>query len=468
MSGHLSKARWRLIITTVLVFICGCTTEYTEQNEIPLVALSSFLAKQTVTGKVLDLNDVPVADASVVFVYGEDPKQTFGDTTGEDGGYSIYIAISSPDSVKGALGTSDHFQLFQNFPNPFNPVTIIPYTLTEPGYVDLSIYTALGHRIITLVEEYQAEGEYSAMWDGRNEQGISVASGIYLYRLQLGDRKVVGKMILADSEVGFDPVVAGSKRVATTEMVRFPHHYSITIESEKTMKHRRDGVIIPSDGVLDFSVVRLDSTAIIDTTRASTINLLMRNLMWAIRDRDTARYASLLADDFWFIEWDCSDSVFFENRREAELLLIGGSPYSSYGGIFDAFGDIQAYYLQIFDHGFTRRQGRYDYQVPHVPPDGEQWLWVYARFKVNLLNHLTSDGNATFRNYYVDQLTRIYMREDEDGLWRIVRWLADPIQRDEDCVSVGKSMVETPMESDETEISWAEAKRYLIPKQRVQ
>ena len=464
MSGHLSKARWRLIITTVLVFTCGCTTEYTEQNEIPPAALSSFLVKRVVTGKVLDLDDVPVAGASIVFVYLEDPKQTFGDTTGKDGGYSIPIAIAPPDLVEAALATSEHFRLFQNYPNPFNPATVIPYTLIEPGYVDLSIYTALGHRIITLVEEYQAAGEYSAIWDGRNEKGISVTAGIYLYRLQSGDRKVAGKMTLADNDVGFDPVAASSKRVAITETVQFPHRYNVIIESEETMKHRRDGVVIPSDGVLDFSVVRLDSTTVVDTTRATTVDLLMRNLMWAIRDRDEARYASLLADDFWFVEWDCSDSVSFENRREAELRLIGGSPDGSHGGIFNAFDDIQTYYLQVFDHGFTRRQSRYDYQAPHIPPDGEQWFWVYARFKVNLLNHLTSDGDGLFRNYYVDQTTRIYMREDEDGLWKIVRWLAEPIQWDENCLPAGKKRAITPIEPNETEISWADAKRYLILK----
>ncbi|MFK7926271.1 MAG: FlgD immunoglobulin-like domain containing protein [Bacteroidia bacterium] len=73
--------------------------------------------------------------------------------------------------------------LFQNYPNPFNPYTNIPYTLSEPAYIKLSVFNIFGQKIRTLVWQYQSPGEFMVSWNGENELGISVASGIYFYRL---------------------------------------------------------------------------------------------------------------------------------------------------------------------------------------------------------------------------------------------------------------------------------------------
>ena len=448
-----------------LISISGCTSTQTELNEIlPATLPPSFLVERVVTGKVSDQDKVPVADASVNFVYVEDPEQTFGDTTAMDGSYSIRIAIPSSGGVsisaEDSKGTSRRFQLFQNDPNPFNLSTFIPYTLIEPGPVELSVHNVRGRRIITLIDSYQPAGDYSVPWDGRDELGHGVAAGIYLYRIQVRDQKATGKMTLVDGDVGKMSVAASGERVVIAEAVQFPHRFNVHIKSEGSARKTWRGVIIPEHGVLDFRVGRRKAgSPRPDTTRATNIGNLLLNLAGAIRDRDKALYASLLADDFWFIERDCAGSVEFENHLEYERLIIGE--------LFDSFSDIQAPRLRIFDRGRIRRQDRYDYQapdvpdLPHNPPDGEQWSWVYARFKVDLLNHLINDADETAKNYYVDQPTRIYMREDEDGFWRIVRWIADPIRWD-NCLSAI-----SPMKSNETEISWADAKRYLIPKQSI-
>lgn len=86
----------------------------------------------------------------------------------------------------------DHFTLCQNSPNPFNQETLIKYTLPEDGPVRLSIYNLLGERVRTLTDELHLAGEHEVRWDGRNEQGKEVASGIYLYKIEsatLSDRK---------------------------------------------------------------------------------------------------------------------------------------------------------------------------------------------------------------------------------------------------------------------------------------
>ena len=87
------------------------------------------------------------------------------------------------------------FQLDQNFPNPFNPKTVIRYSVgaihESPVHVDLSIYNILGQKVATLVNKNQTAGSYQMEWDASN-----FTSGVYLYRLQAGTHVETRKMIL--------------------------------------------------------------------------------------------------------------------------------------------------------------------------------------------------------------------------------------------------------------------------------
>jgi agmatine deiminase len=88
------------------------------------------------------------------------------------------------------------FVLEQNYPNPFNPKTIIRYTLAERTPVTIKIFDINGREVKTLVRETFAAGEYSVTWDGANDQGIPISSGVYLYRIQAGNYTESKKMIL--------------------------------------------------------------------------------------------------------------------------------------------------------------------------------------------------------------------------------------------------------------------------------
>jgi hypothetical protein len=82
--------------------------------------------------------------------------------------------------------------LFQNYPNPFNPDTWIPYRLAKDADVTIIIYNAKGNAIRTLRLRHQRAGSYmtkkqAAYWDGRDNLGGKVASGVYFYTLQAGD-----------------------------------------------------------------------------------------------------------------------------------------------------------------------------------------------------------------------------------------------------------------------------------------
>ncbi len=90
----------------------------------------------------------------------------------------------------------ESFELSQNYPNPFNPTTTIKYFLPEVANVELVIVNVMGQTVRTLVNAMQAPGEHSVVWDGRDQSGVAVASGIYLYKMRAGDFTETRKMVL--------------------------------------------------------------------------------------------------------------------------------------------------------------------------------------------------------------------------------------------------------------------------------
>jgi hypothetical protein len=91
--------------------------------------------------------------------------------------------------------------LLQNYPNPFNPATWIPYLLAEPSDVTVKIYSETGQLVRTLSLGYRSAGVYTspnraAYWDGKDEDGESVASGIYFYCLKAGKFTATRKMVI--------------------------------------------------------------------------------------------------------------------------------------------------------------------------------------------------------------------------------------------------------------------------------
>lgn len=90
--------------------------------------------------------------------------------------------------------TVTKFGLFQNYPNPFNPTTQIGFDLARESRVTLKIYNSLGQEVRTLFDGRMKSGSYKQTWDGRNNAGHYVSSGIYIYRLQAGDFIMSRKM----------------------------------------------------------------------------------------------------------------------------------------------------------------------------------------------------------------------------------------------------------------------------------
>lgn len=100
------------------------------------------------------------------------------------------VAIKIGDVIPNTFDISD------NYPNPFNPTTTMEYKVPKVSDVSLIIYNVLGQKVRTLVKENTQPGTYQVEWDGRNDFGAQVASGVYIYRFEASDYQQVRKMIL--------------------------------------------------------------------------------------------------------------------------------------------------------------------------------------------------------------------------------------------------------------------------------
>ncbi len=109
------------------------------------------------------------------------------------GGKDIEVNVEEEPTP---LPIPQEFNLAQNYPNPFNSRTLIEYALPRAGRVKLSIFNILGQKIKTLVNGDQKVGSHWAYWDGRNDKGQPVSSGIYLYQLKVDGYTKTKKLIL--------------------------------------------------------------------------------------------------------------------------------------------------------------------------------------------------------------------------------------------------------------------------------
>jgi hypothetical protein len=126
------------------------------------------------------------------------------DLTGHESDYSNELAVLATEVGESTEEENRPpvFQLSQNYPNPFNSSTVIWYRLPDVGYqpaeVEITVYNLLGKLVRTLVKTRQYPGEHKVLWDGRDDSGKEVASGIYFYRMKVSGLELIKpkKMVL--------------------------------------------------------------------------------------------------------------------------------------------------------------------------------------------------------------------------------------------------------------------------------
>jgi hypothetical protein len=147
-----------------------------------------------------------------VMVYGDDPlsDNDEGSVAGQDLSFKVngheavfdYSPLFAGDYSRSALNLTvkkaipKTFALGQNVPNPFNPSTVIDFAVPSTSKVNLAVYNVLGQKVVTLINEVKEAGTYKIKWNGNDEKGASVASGVYFYKMESGNFTKVREMNL--------------------------------------------------------------------------------------------------------------------------------------------------------------------------------------------------------------------------------------------------------------------------------
>ena len=117
--------------------------------------------------------------------------ESYLDSEGIDGTFTVTAEVGvGPESL-----LPNQYALYQNFPNPFNPMTHIQYDLPEQTHVSIVIYDLMGRKVSALINDIQNPGKYKVLWDGIDSNGILSASGIYIYQLQTQNTVMTKKMV---------------------------------------------------------------------------------------------------------------------------------------------------------------------------------------------------------------------------------------------------------------------------------
>ena len=165
---------------------------------IGLLLSVSVSAESLLEGRVRLESGQPVADAQVQLFDLTNLRQGAIARAMTDG--TGYFALPLAALTGRALPA--RFALGPNYPNPFNPSTIIPYQLAASSQVRLEVFNLLGQRIATLVDGERPAGFHTATWHATDGTGRAVAAGVYIYRMTVGEERQTGRMVLIDGQAG--------------------------------------------------------------------------------------------------------------------------------------------------------------------------------------------------------------------------------------------------------------------------
>ena len=177
---------WNSFYSGGIIFLRDNNGQYTLEeingaidfNDDPLVSVRCYV-------------ESPFENESAMYFGGFDPN---GNTSTNNAW--IYKRTWNTLQVNGKFSqiVNDH-KVHNNYPNPFNSSTTIPYSVFKDDVVNVNIYDLVGNRVKLLIDENKSVGTYTINWNGKNENGIPVSAGIYIYSIEAGDFKHTKKMI---------------------------------------------------------------------------------------------------------------------------------------------------------------------------------------------------------------------------------------------------------------------------------
>ena len=225
---------------------------------IGLLLSVSVGAESLLEGRVRLESGYPVADAQIAVFDMTDLRQGAIARALTDG--TGYFAL--PLAALAGRALPARFALGANYPNPFNPSTIIPYQLPTAMHVRLEVFNILGQRIATLVEGERAGGFHTARWDATDAAGQAMAAGVYFYRLSGDGVHVTRRMVLIDGQAGVPSAGGGGLGAVVEVKAEMAPVYGLVVSGRGFVPYVDPAFRVEaSRGLVDLVVETLDSVA---------------------------------------------------------------------------------------------------------------------------------------------------------------------------------------------------------------
>jgi Tol biopolymer transport system component len=356
--------------------------------------------------------------ASVTFVDQHDTARKFPALSDTSGNYQLDIITS----VQPHDNLATKFELEQNYPNPFYSSTAISYKLAEESNISVKIYNVLGQ----IVKEYrvgaQGTGVHGIIWDGTNESGAKVSSGVYIYQLLSGSKIQAKKMLFGfgSGNEGWPLNSAAEKLHKTSEREGCStvqsNLYRVQVENNDRTKPKIlfteiPNVIVQRDTTLDFEV---------------QLGIMAYSLCYQ-------RWDSSTIDGHWYEDWDLYlNSVSGTNRRNITNSMYNNdyNPAWSPDGRYIAFRRDRGYWgggsdLYLYDTVNDTSVGlivsdSVDADTPIWTPDGKRIVYAYHVIPHPPETHMINVDGTNDRKiehapafFYPDSYTFLY--SDDSG-----------------------------------------------------
>ncbi len=189
-------AEWRAAESTLGTVMCApVTRDGAEQVYFGALVSESFAGSSSHLGQlvfdVAGTEPIEITEGHFVLAYGEVLQASLGSSP-----VSAQMTGVLQRTFDPAIARVYHNRLEQNFPNPFNPTTTLAFSIKDAGRVSLTVYDVAGRRVRQLVNERKERGAYKVVWDGQNDTGQTVASGVYFYKMVAGSFTGTRKMTI--------------------------------------------------------------------------------------------------------------------------------------------------------------------------------------------------------------------------------------------------------------------------------
>jgi len=223
-----------------------------------LFAQTGFSQTHTVRvyGMVIDKDSTGLYQANVNFISQphEDTTSTQTDTLGV---YSLQLVLTQTGVKEDKSPTPERFQLHQNYPNPFNPGTVIEFELSQTFHVNLTIFNIKGQVVRVLADGFYPSGLTRVRWDGTNNKGIGVSTGIYFYRLETKDFTKTRKMVLMDGAAGgTGRIYQSPPKSLLKSQTQFQQTFTIYAEKEGFLPFVEENFVVSSeDTVIEKNIL---------------------------------------------------------------------------------------------------------------------------------------------------------------------------------------------------------------------